>query len=782
MGAGPEEGNRVKVAESSAKQTSATNDLGIEPSQDPRGVASFQGKKMRFATLTREQQIALFQSELAGYPEGRELLAAPHISWDQVPACIMTSLLWGAASKHPERWIQTLAAGVVSSLRTLRDHSIVVHLSGIRRLHDFFHERLGINGFHGMTLDGWESIGRDQEAMRKLGFVIQYYATLDGYMRQYQESLSEEQSKRLTAFFLPPMPVRYIERFVPIAAINHEQRERRKAKTDVLSEVAPFLLALILQRQKSALRFLEWARTQVALAEAGKLDLPARIVYDDTELDVCRYGRTLLDTNWRERPVHAEFLLWTPDARIRRLMAAEEGRMSSGTKSERKKKISQWMAYGRERYLLEICSNPTDGPWFLPAAARKAYFSRTVDGRSLKGEYATPSGVGAPFSRLANWVCHQDMTALEPEALYRAALFGSAFAVTGLTSSARVGELLQISADRWQASPHIVKDKEGKVTRKTVIFLQSLLPKGRFHDSERNLYNVSAAYPLLKEITLVLEGRHGGRIPVVPLNPLNDKARDVSPERYLFQWAGRSFSDTDANALIKFVLDGIQFRDSSGEPFDVTVHVLRHVGATAARQDYGVPGQVMADVLAHRHPDGQTDESTAYYTLKPRERSVREQHDALMRFMDDVERSVSVPADPTMELQQLLARYDQETRELVSRWHTWHPVVFGLCGRPGLCVRGTVRSLCLGCQHLILRPECKGAAVLWKEAYETMAEGFERDGNAGEALEHRDLAYRCAFVLHEMELLEQAEQDGWGPPYGKALGPGTRQLPEAEDN
>lgn len=62
-----------------------------------------------------------------------------------------------------------------------------------------------------------------------------------------------------------------------------------------------------------------------------------------------------------------------------------------------------------------------------------------------------------------------------------------------------------------------------------------------------------------------------------------------------------------------------------------------------------------------------------------------------------------------------------------------------------------------------------------------MADGFEHGGNAGEALEHRDLAYRCALVLHEMELLAQAERDGWIPPYEKALGPGTYQIPEAED-
>ena len=257
MGADPEAQNRVKAKKSSGEQAPVTDDLGIEPSQDPRGVASFQGKRMRFASLTREQQVALFRSEMAGYAEGRELLSAPHIAWDQVPACIMTSLLWGAAAKHPERWRQALAAGVVSSIRTFRDHSLVVHLSGIRRMHGYFQERLGIAGYDEMTLDTWESLGRDQEAMRKLGLMIQLYATLDGYMRQYREGLSEEESRHLAAFFLPSLPVRFIERYVPISMINHEQRERRKAKTDVLSEVAPFLLGLILQRQKSARRFLD---------------------------------------------------------------------------------------------------------------------------------------------------------------------------------------------------------------------------------------------------------------------------------------------------------------------------------------------------------------------------------------------------------------------------------------------------------------------------------------------------------------------------------------------
>ncbi len=52
--------------------------------------------------------------------------------------------------------------------------------------------------------------------------------------------------------------------------------------------------------------------------------------------------------------------------------------------------------------------------------------------------------------------------------------------------------------------------------RYSVIVLQRLLLKGRRHDSERNTFNVSAAAPLLQEISEALRARHGGAIPCVP--------------------------------------------------------------------------------------------------------------------------------------------------------------------------------------------------------------------------------------------------------------------------
>jgi hypothetical protein len=52
-----------------------------------------------------------------------------------------------------------------------------------------------------------------------------------------------------------------------------------------------------------------------------------------------------------------------------------------------------------------------------------------------------------------------------------------------------------------------------------------------------------------------------------------------------------------------------------------------------------------------------------------------------------------------------MADADERTREILERYGGLHPVTFGHCGYPGLCVRGTARSFCLGCPFLGRRPE-----------------------------------------------------------------------------
>jgi hypothetical protein len=93
--------------------------------------------------------------------------------------------------------------------------------------------------------------------------------------------------------------------------------------------------------------------------------------------------------------------------------------------------------------------------------------------------------------------------------------------------------------------------------------------------------------------------------------------------------------------------------------------------------------------------------------------------------------------DPLVEQRELLDRCNETTRAVLDRWHTYHLVVFGHCGRPGLCVRGVNRVNCLGCPFLNPRPENRHKVETWRRAYLDLAQQLEGSGNASEPREHR---------------------------------------------
>jgi hypothetical protein len=68
------------------------------------------------------------------------------------------------------------------------------------------------------------------------------------------------------------------------------------------------------------------------------------------------------------------------------------------------------------------------------------------------------------------------------------------------------------------------------------------------------------------------------------------------------------------NSLIRLVLDGLMLVDRSGERIDVTSHLLRHAAATVQRQQYGVPLEILAEVMVGHTPgaDGHAPQATRY--------------------------------------------------------------------------------------------------------------------------------------------------------------------------
>jgi len=123
-----------------------------------------------------------------------------------------------------------------------------------------------------------------------------------------------------------------------------------------------------------------------------------------------------------------------------------------------------------------------------------------------------------------------------------------------------------------------------------------------------------------------------------------------------------------------------------------------------------------------------------------------------------------------------MADADERTREILERYGGLHPVTFGHCGYPGLCVRGTARSFCLGCPFLVRRPEYLDRVDFLLEGYLTAADAHERMGDVAGARERKRLIAELGQLRSEMLLLAEAERDGsWSPPWKE-----RSSLPAAE--
>jgi hypothetical protein len=221
------------------------------------------------------------------------------------------------------------------------------------------------------------------------------------------------------------------------------------------------------------------------------------------------------------------------------------------------------------------------------------------------------------------------------------------------------------------------------------------------------------------------------------------------------------------NGLIRFVLDGIELVDRTGIPIDVTSHMLRHAGATVQRQQYGIPLTALAEAMGHTlTASGDAPEATRYYSQMTENQKAEIRHDTVMAMMDDARLAVRVidPEEEARRLERMIVDADDRTREVLERYGGLHPVTFGHCGYPGLCVRGTARSFCLGCPFLVRRPEYIDRVDFLLDGYMTAADAHERMGDLAGARERKRLIAELERLKSEMQLLAEAERDGgWIP-------------------
>jgi len=389
--------------------------------------------------------------------------------------------------------------------------------------------------------------------------------------------------------------------------------------------------------------------------------------------------------------------------------------------------------------------------------------------RATKGFYCERPGLFTPSGGFGQWLAYTfqrtGAVLFDPESLYRACLFGAALTTLALTNGSRLTELLQVSADRFKGHPYQEKINGQATGKQRVIWLQYLLPKGKKTEAERQLFPISSqSYELLREIGMLLKETHGC-IPTVRPHPENSKAEDLKPERYLFQWQATAdgqdgaLSPGDVSVLLRFILHGLEFRTKQGEPFVVSTHLLRHVMATAARQEHEVPAEVLAFVLHHQQVGRALPVATEYYSQMTEEQRLA----ALSVFMIDVEEQaasilLSMPAERTVE------QMNEDMREVFERWHVLLETAFGFCGRVGLCPRDYARNLCIGCPRLISDPRKRENALKWRASYARQAEELEAQGESVDARQGRLQVQELDDLINSMNVMQQAIDDGTRQP------------------
>jgi hypothetical protein len=270
---------------------------------------------------------------------------------------------------------------------------------------------------------------------------------------------------------------------VPEAEHRAAAQHQRKAKTDVVSECATAILALMLARYPSMDRFIRWYREQIARIETGELSVPTRLVYADDQLDLPRQpgpdAVSVEDLRWHTSPVRLELTIWRLYEFSQRRYAEWVQQTAPGTKERRQALDARnhWRSAANtrihadpQRYFVEV--HPTEPmPWFMgPIAdwyARLCRDHRQNGGPSNAAIGLGHAGVGTPEEWLVSHlsqVLASDRrngrrtptvgVCFDPEATYRGVLFGTAIVTLMLTADARIHEILQISVDRFNAPSH----------------------------------------------------------------------------------------------------------------------------------------------------------------------------------------------------------------------------------------------------------------------------------------------------------------------------------------
>ena len=282
---------------------------------------------------------------------------------------------------------------------------------------------------------------------------------------------------RIQPFVPPPPPTGFAEDFLPYRQLIMAQQRERKATTDILVPLYPVLRQLVRLRKQLAERMVLAFRDACRKVEAGEAALPYHFHYADAIPEMNRDAQTIAEVTIYGREVVMRWVLWDKRTWVKHhaelyhsssVADANEGKRSYQTgqncfflEFDGPARDLLWLGDIVEHRLLQKFSTWDTSCSPEPESYRPRWqFARRIG--FTNGCECGPPGLLNPGDRWFALAAERSQALIiEPESLYRGALFGSALAMLALSNGSRMNELLQVS---W--------NKERRVIRTETVVLQ----------------------------------------------------------------------------------------------------------------------------------------------------------------------------------------------------------------------------------------------------------------------------------------------------------------------
>jgi integrase len=336
------------------------------------------------------------------------------------------------------------------------------------------------------------------------------------------------------------------------------------------------------------------------------------------------------------------------------------------------------------------------------------------------------------------------------ESIYAATTFGLLALDLLTTTGMRIGELMQINlSEECLICMVDTPLPNSKDQSPRIRYALRLLPKGERTNKRYNYGVGKESIRLMQKTGLMLcEHYHlqqEGTLPAVDFNQNHSRRHRFEGEKvpYIFQYNLLHMSDQTIATCMRFLMHGMVFQTSEGEPVVIKPHLLRHAFATYAVQVEGLPIDLVAEWLKQKNLD-----TTKYYSRIPLKWALEEQHSFLDRFATHI------------NIREAIQRSPEEIRKMaegaLKRVGMFVPVLGGGCTLDCSC---PYQFSCIHCPCKVPDPEKRyQVEEVLCYAKERLAY-CEKEGLLLEAEKMKSVIRDCELELKEMDMIVAYRKD-----------------------